>query len=181
MGDHASLRPARPERLRWLEPPLALPDAPDDLRARLAQIVARGAPARCIPPAAAACISPKIPELGSIAIKELRNPSLLRQLWFGWLAEHPGVREYRAGIAFAARGGRTPTNLGAALERSPFGLARVLIFTRWLHGAVTLTRWLAEQASPPPPSLLASLASQIAAGDGSGWCIAATARTTCWW
>ena len=59
------------------------------------------------------------PELGAIAIKELRNPSLPRQLWFGWFAEHPGVREYRVGIAFAARGGRTLTSLGAALERSP--------------------------------------------------------------
>jgi hypothetical protein len=102
--------------------------------------------------------------LGSVAIKELRNPTLARQIWFGWFGEHPGIREYRTGLAFAARGGRTLTSLGAALERSRFGLARVLLFTRWLEGAITLTRWLAERAAPPEPRLLATLASQIAAG-----------------
>ena len=164
MGDHASLRPARPERLCWLEPAARPPGAPDDLRARLARIVARGAASEVYAARRRSVHLAEDPQLGSIAIKELRNPSLPRQLWFGWLAEHPGVHEYRVGTAYAARGGRTLTNLGAALEHSAFGLARVLLFTLWLHGAVTLTRWLADQGSPPPRSLLASLASQIAAG-----------------
>ena len=162
MGDGASLLPARPERLRWLEPAPCLRDAPGDLRARLEQIVARGSASEVYAALRRSLHRAEDPELGSIAIKELRNPSLPRQLWFGWLAEHPGVREYRAGIAFAARGGRTLTSLGAALERSRFGLARVLLFSRWLHGSVTLTRWLAEQGDPEP-RLLAVLAAQIAA------------------
>ena len=164
MGDHATLFPARPERLRWLEPSPRLREAPDDLRARLEQIATRGATTEVYAAHRRSLHRAEDPQLGSIAIKELRNPALPRQLWFGWLAEHPGVREYRVGIAFAARGGRTLTSLGAALERSRFGLARVLLFTRWLHDAVTLTRWLAERAGPPDPSLLAALASQIAAG-----------------
>ena len=65
------------------------------------------------------------------------------------------MREYRAGTAFAARGGRTPANLGAALERSRLGFARVLIFTRWMHGSATLTRWLADQPVRRRGSLLA--------------------------
>ena len=162
MGDPASLLPARPERLRWLEPAPRLPDAPGD-RARLEQIVARGAASEVYTALRRSLHRAEDPQLGSIAIKELRNPSLLRQLWFGWLAEHPGVREYRVGIAFAARGGRTLTSLGAALERNRFGLARVLLFSRWLHGSVTLTRWLAERGDPPEPRLLAALAAQIAA------------------
>jgi hypothetical protein len=162
MGDGASLLPARPERLRWLEPAPRLRDAPGDLRARLEQIVARGAASEVYAALRRSVHRAEDPQLGSIAVKELRNPSLPRQLWFGWLAEHPGVREYRTGIEFAARGGRTLTSLGAALERSRIGLARVLLFSRWLHGSVTLTRWLAERGDPEP-RLLAVLAAQIAA------------------
>jgi hypothetical protein len=163
MGDHARLSPARPERLRWLEPAPPLRDAPRDLRARLEGIAARGDAQQVYAARRRSVHRAEDPELGSIAIKELRNPSLPRQLWFGWLVEHPGVHEYRIGIAFAARGGRTLTSLGAAVERGRFGLARVLLFTRWLDGAVTLTHWLAGRSKPPEPALLAALASQIAA------------------
>jgi len=163
MGDHATLSPARPERLRWLEPPPDLREKSEDLRARLETIATRGATRQVYAAHRRRVHRAEDAELGSIAIKELCNPSLPRQLWFGWFAEHPGVREYRVGVAFAARGGRTLTSLGAALERSPSGLARVLLFTRWLDGAVTLTNWLAERSEPPEPRLLATLASQIAA------------------
>jgi hypothetical protein len=164
MGDHRSLSPARPDRLRWLEPAPPLPEAPRDLRARLEQIAARGDAREVYAARRRSVHRAEDPQLGAIAIKELRNPWPPRQVWFGWLAEHPGVREYRVAVAFAERGGRTLTSLGAAVERGPFGLARVLLFTRWLEGAVTLTRWLAERGQPPQPGLLAALASQIAAG-----------------
>ena len=163
MGDHATLSPARPERLRWLEPPPGLREKPEDLRARLETIATRGATRQVYAAHRRRVYRAEDAELGSIAIKELCNPSLPRQLWFGWFAEHPGIREYRVGVAFAARGGRTLTSLGAAVERSRSGLARVLLFTRWLDGAVTLTNWLAERSQPPEPRLLATLASQIAA------------------
>jgi hypothetical protein len=39
----------------------------------------------------------------------------------------------------------------------------VLLFTRWLEDAVTLTFWLAQSEGPPDPRLLATLAAQIAA------------------
>jgi hypothetical protein len=164
MGDHASLAPVRAGRLRWLEPAPPLRDAPRDLRARLEQLAARGDAREVYTAHRRSVHRVEDPQLGAIAIKELRNPGLPRQIWFGWLAEHPGLHEYRVGVAFAERGGRTLTSLGAAVERSPFGLARVLLFTRWLEGAVTLTRWLAERSQPPQPGLLAALASQIAAG-----------------
>ena len=163
MGDHATLSPPRPERLRWLETPPSLRQEPDDLRARLEAIVTRGATTQVYVAHRRSVYRAEDPVLGPIAIKEVRNPSPARQLWYACFAEHSGVREYRLGLAFAARGGRTLTSLGAALERSPVGLARVLLFTSWLQDAVTLTRWLAERAAPPDPRLLATLASQIAA------------------
>jgi hypothetical protein len=162
MGGHATLTPVRPERLRWLEPPAPLRETFADLRARL-ENATRGAGEAVYTAHRRSVHRAEAPGLGPVAIKELRNPSPVRQLWFGWLAEHPGVREYRVGVAFEARGGRTLVNLGAALERNAIGLARVLLFTRWLDGAVTLTRWLAAQSGPPAPRLLASLAGQLAA------------------
>ena len=162
MGGHATLSPVRPERLRWLEPPAPLRETFADLRARL-ESATRAASEEVYTAHRRSVHRAEVPGLGPIAIKELRNSSPARQLWFGWLAEHPGVREYRVGVAFEARGGRTLANLGAALERNRIGLARVLLFTRWLDGAVTLTRWLAAQPGSPEPRLLASLASQLAA------------------
>jgi len=163
MGDHATLDPARPERLRWLEPPPPLREEHEAVRARLEKIAAGGAATQVYAAHRRSVHRAEDPELGEIAIKELRNSSIPRQLWFGWFAEHPGVREYRIGLAFAARGGRTLTSLGAALEDCRFGLARVLLFTRWLNDSMTLTQWLAERARPPEPALLATLATQIAA------------------
>jgi hypothetical protein len=162
MGGHATLTPVRPERLRWLEPPAPLRETFADLRARL-ENATRGASEEVYTAHRRSVHRAEVPGLGPVAIKELRNPSPARQLWFGWLAEHPGVREYRVGVGFEARGGRTLVNLGAALERNAIGLARALLFTRWLEGAVTLTRWLAAQPGPPEPRLLASFAAQLAA------------------
>lgn len=164
MRKHATLSPARPERLRWLEPPPPLRERSAELRARLEKIATRGATTQVYAAHRRSLHRAEDPELGSIAIKELRNPWLPRQLWFRWFAEHPGIREYRIGNAFAARGGRTLTNLGAALDHGRFGLARVLLFTSWLDGSVPLTRWLAEHGQAAEPRLLATLASQIAAG-----------------
>jgi hypothetical protein len=162
MGGHATLTAVRPERLRWLEPPAALRETFADLRTRL-EDATRGASEEVYSAHRRGVHRAEVPGLGAIAIKELRNPSPARQLWFGWLAEHPGVREYRVGVAFEARGGRTLASLGAALERSVIGLARVLLFTRWLDGAVTLTRWLAAQPGAPEPRLQACLARQVVA------------------
>lgn len=163
MGGHATLSPVRPERLRWLEPPDALRATFVDLRTRLAEVAARGPSEQVYTAHRRSVHRAEIPLLGSIAIKELRNPSPARQVWFGWLAEHPGLHEYRVALAFEARGGRTLANLGGAIERNAIGLARVLLFTRWLDGAVTLTRWLAAQPEPPTPRLHANLATQIVA------------------
>jgi hypothetical protein len=163
MAPTPTLRPVRPDRLRWLEPPAALHERLAEVRSRIEAAAARGTDEEVYTVGSRSVYRAEVPELGAVAIKELRNESLTRQLWFRWLVEHKAEREYRAGIAFEALGGRTPANLGAALERSAIGLARVLIFTRWLDGSVTLTRWLAAQPGGPQPRLYATLASQIVA------------------
>lgn len=163
MGGHSTLPPARPERLHWLEPPVPLRETFAGVRARLEAAVARGDGEEFYRESRRKLYRAEVPGIGGIAIKELYNSSLVRQFWFEHVEEHSGVREYRAGVEFEARGGVTLTNLGAARERNAIGLARVLIFTRWLEGAVTLTRWLADRSGPPGPALHASLAAQIAA------------------
>jgi hypothetical protein len=156
-----TLRPLRPDRMRWLEPPASLYEKLAHVRSRLEAAAARGAGEEVYTVRWRSVYRAEVEGLGAVAIKELRNESLLRQAWFGWIAEHPAEREYRAGIAFEARGGRTPANLGAAVERNALGLARVLIFTRWLDDSPTLTRWLAARPGPPQPRLYTTLASQI--------------------
>jgi hypothetical protein len=163
MGEPATLSPARPERLRWLTPPPTLRAPFEAVQGRLERLAAAGAARAVYTAHRRGVYRASDAELGAVAIKELRNPSLARQLWFGWLAEHPGAREYRVGVGFEARGGRTLAHLGAALERTAVGLLRVLVFTRWLEGAVTLTRWLADRPGPPSPALLASVAAQVVA------------------
>jgi hypothetical protein len=164
MGRTATLARAPRERLRWLEPPPRLRDGFAEIRERLEAIVVRGGVVRMYSARRRSVFRADDPVLGRLTIKELYNPSRLRQLWYGWLAEHGAVREYRNAVEFEARGGATPGVLAAALEIGPLGgLERVLLFTRWLDRALTLTAWLAERPGPPPPSLLANLAYQIVA------------------
>jgi hypothetical protein len=163
MAGHVTLIPVRIDRLRWLEPPAALHARFADARARIEAAVAQGAGEEVYTVGRRSVYRAEVPGLGLVAIKELRSEALARQLWLRWGAEPPAEREYRAGVAFEVRGGRTPANLGAALERNAIGLARVLIFTRWLEGSPTLTHWLAARPGPPQPPLLATLASQIVA------------------
>lgn len=162
MGGHATLSPARPERLHWLEPPVRLHESFADIRARLEGAVARGEGEEFYRESRRRLYRAEVPGIGGIAIKELYNSSIVRQFWFDHFEEHTGLREYRAGVEFETRGGVTLTNLGAARERNAIGLVRVLIFTRWLEGAVTLTRWLAAQSGSPGPRLYACLAAQVA-------------------
>jgi len=157
------MAPARAERLRWLEPPAALRASFGDVRARLEAALASGTSVEVYSVNRRSVYRSEVPGIGAVAVKELRNDSLLRQLWYGRVAAHPAEREYRAGIEFEARGGCTPANLGAALERNALGLSRVLLFTRWLEGNVSLTDWLAARSGPPSPALLATLAAQIVA------------------
>ena len=157
------MTPARAGDLRWLEPPGALAATSGEVRARLEAAIASGTSIEVYTVKQRSVYRAEVPGLGTVAIKELRNPSLVRQLWYGRVRAHPAEREYRAGIAFEARGGRTPANLGAALERNALGLARVLVFTRWLEGNVSLTDWLAARRDASSPALLATLAAQIVA------------------
>ena len=152
------------ERLRWLEPPPHLRDGFAQIRARLEAITVRGGAVRMYAARRRSVFRFDDPELGRLTIKEMVNPSLARQLWYGWFSEHPAVREYRNAVEFEARGGVTPGVLAAVLELGALGgLERVLLFTRWLEGARTLTGWLAGRPGPPAPGLLATLASQLVA------------------
>jgi tRNA A-37 threonylcarbamoyl transferase component Bud32 len=101
--------------------------------------------------------------LGPLAIKEMRNESLGRQLLFRTLRAGRVVQEFSSACEFEARGGRTPHVFGAALEVGTLRLHRVLLFIAWLGDAVTLTTYLARLADPPPAGVLESIASQLAA------------------
>jgi tRNA A-37 threonylcarbamoyl transferase component Bud32 len=87
--------------------------------------------------------------LGRVAIKEMRHDGPLRQFWFRHVRCRQALREFRVGSAFEARGGRTPTFLGAALDRNPLALRRVILFIHWLDGVETLTEYLRGQSGEP--------------------------------
>jgi len=86
--------------------------------------------------------------LGCVAIKEMRHEGMWRRFWFRYARFGHATREFRVGAAFEALGGRTPGILGAALDRTAFGLRRVLLFIRWLDGVETLTEYLARRDPP---------------------------------
>ncbi len=103
------------------------------------------------------------PELGPLGVKEIRNPAWLRQLWFRHVREHRGIREFRVGSQFQARGGETPSLLGAALEQGPLTLRRIFIFMRWQDSALTLSRHLAETPEAVRPAVLDAVAESLTA------------------
>ena len=118
---------------------------------------------RSTPLTGAACIGPRSP--GS-ARSPSRSCAIRRRRASSGSGGSPSTRAC-ASTAWASRSRRAaaaPSRTWARRSSAiAIGLARVLLFTRWLDGAVTLTRWLAAQPGPPEPRLLASLASQLAA------------------
>jgi hypothetical protein len=155
------LRAARADRLTWLAPPGTEPEAFAAARARLARILAAPEAREIYTAKRRSLYRVEDAELGALAIKEMRNRRPLRSLRFGWLQEHRALGEFRVGAAFAARGGRTPAFVAAALERSALGLRRVLIFLRWLEGARTLTEHLRGLGRDPSPELLDAVAASL--------------------
>lgn len=154
----AEMRPARPARLRWLAPAGVGEVEFAARRARLEHIAAAPRSREVYRAKRRAIHRIDDPVLGPLAVKELRNRSPLRSLRFGWLQEHRGLREFRIGAEFAARGGATPGFLAAALERGPLGLRRLLLFLPWLEGAVTLTGYLRARGPEPDAVLLDAVA-----------------------
>ncbi len=154
------LRPPDPQRTSWIAPPDTKPLVFEPMRRRLERLAARG-PEACYEAKRRALHRCEDAELGAVAIKEVRSEGLHRALWFRRFAEHPGLREFHVGATFAARGGATPAFFGAAIERDPLRVHRVLIFLRWLDGAEDLERHLERTGADPDPELLARVAAAL--------------------
>jgi RIO-like serine/threonine protein kinase len=103
------------------------------------------------------------PILGRVAIKEMRYESAMRRLWFRTVRSRHALREFRVGSGFAARGGRTPAFLGAALDRDLLALRRVIVFIRWLDGVETLTDYLGRQREEPPDEMFDRIGASLVA------------------
>jgi hypothetical protein len=101
--------------------------------------------------------------LGAVAIKEIRSQGLARALWFRFGREHPGLREFRVGAAFEARGGPTHEFFAAAVELGQLGIGRVLLFFRWLDDARDLSEQLRRTGPEPETDLLRNVAEGLLA------------------
>jgi tRNA A-37 threonylcarbamoyl transferase component Bud32 len=88
-------------------------------------------------------------ELGRVAVKETRHDGFWRRMWFRGPRAAKALCEYRVSCEFEARGGRTPHVWGAALDRTPFALRRVLVFIAWLDDVQTLTEYFRALGDPP--------------------------------
>ena len=102
------------------------------------------------------------PKLGAVGVKEIRNPNLVRRLWFRHVEEHPGIREFQMGSNFHARGGQTPILYGAALDQDALSLGRIFLFIAWHDQAVTLLDHLAAWDERVPTRILEAIADSLA-------------------
>jgi hypothetical protein len=155
------LRPARVERLVWHAPAGLTEQAFSEIRPRLEKLVTqpRG---ECVYRAKRRAIHRVQDEiLGPLAVKEIRSGGWLRSVWFRFAAEHPGLREFRVGSEFQARGGATPAFLGAMLEGGFGHVDRVVIFMRWIEGAVELSQHLQGARTQPDRALFERVAKRL--------------------
>lgn len=156
------LRPARLERLVWHAPAGLTEQAFSEIQPRLEKLVTepRG---ECVYQAKRRAIHRVQDEiLGPLAVKEIRSDGCLRSVWFRFAAEHPGLREFRVGSEFQARGGATPAFLGAMLEGGFGRVDRVVIFMHWIEGAVELARHLRDARTQPDRALFERVATRLA-------------------
>ncbi len=159
---HQKLQPARLERLVWYAPAGLTPQEFSEIRPRLEKLMAepRG---ECMYEAKRRAIHRIHDErLGPLAVKEVRSGGWLRSVWFRFGAEHPALREFRVGSEFQARGGATPAFLGATLEGGIGHVDRVVIFMRWIEGAVDLTQHLRDPSTRLDRALFERVAQRLA-------------------
>ncbi|MCH7707327.1 MAG: hypothetical protein IH884_02495 [Myxococcales bacterium] len=155
------LRPARLERLVWHAPAGLTEQAFSEIQPRLEKLVTepRG---ECVYQAKRRAIHRVQDEiLGPLAVKEIRSDGCLRSVWFRFAAEHPGLREFRVGSEFQARGGATPAFLGAMLEGGFGHVDRVVIFMHWIEGAVELAQHLRDARTQPDRTLFERVAKRL--------------------
>lgn len=156
------LRPARVERLVWHAPAGLTEQAFSEIRPRLEKLVAQPQ-GECVYRAKRRAIHRVQDEiLGPLAVKEIRSDGWLRGVWFRFAAEHPGLREFRVGSEFQARGGATPAFLGAMLEGGFGHVDRVVIFMHWIEGAVELAQHLRDARTQPDRALFERVATRLA-------------------
>ena len=155
------LKPARLERLVWRAPAGLTSQEFSEIRPRLERLRAepRG---ECMYEAKRRAIHRVQDErLGPLAVKEVRSGGWLRRVWFRFGAEHPALREFRVGSEFQARGGATPAFLGAMLEGGFGHVDRVVIFMRWIEGAVDLTQHLRDPSARLDRALFERVAQRL--------------------
>lgn len=156
------LRPASPASLSWHPAESLGSERFAELRARL-ELLAGTPHAEVYQAKRRAIYRVEDALLGAVAIKEIRSEGLARALWFRFGREHPGLREFRLGSAFEARGGRTHGFFAAAVEPRGLGINRVLLFFRWLDEACDLTEQLRRMGSEPSTELLRDVAEGLLA------------------
>ena len=155
------LEPAEPSRLTWLRPRTMSEAQFSGVRSRLGDLVQRRQSDQVYAHKSRSIYRVEDPELGVVAIKELRYENIKRQIEAAYHKRHRELCEFRVGSGFEARGGKTPSILGAALESGSHGLSRILILRRWIEGAVELQDALKQWSDPPNRRLLRHLGREL--------------------
>ncbi len=153
-----ALKPA--SNLVWLKPPALSDEEFQRVRAQLEKLLTVPQTHEVYRAKRRSIFLANDATLGRIAIKEMRHEGVLRRLWFRYPRYPHAMREFQVGAAFEALGGQTPNFLGAAVERTGFGLRRVLLFIRWLDGVETLTEYL-SRLDPPRSEVFEVLADAL--------------------
>ena len=154
--------PAKPNRLVWLMPAGMSAEDFEPRRHSLGSLACRAQGAAVYEAKRRSIYRAEHPQLGAVAVKEIRNPNLVRRLWFRHFEEHPGIREFQVGSSFHARGGQTPSLYGAALDQNALSLGRVFLFIAWHDRAVTLSKHLASFGEAVPTRILEAVADSLA-------------------
>ena len=154
--------PAEADRLVWLMPPGMSAEDFEPYRQALESLVSHALGPAVYEAKRRSIYRVESPRLGAVGVKEIRNPNLVRRLWFRHFEEHPGIREFQVGSDFHARGGQTPTLYGAALDQNALSLGRVFVFVAWYDQAVTLSDHLSAWGEGVPTNTLEAIADSLA-------------------
>jgi hypothetical protein len=156
-----TMEPVDIRRLSWRRPDGCDETEFDQIRARLEGWLACADAVPIYKAKRRAIYRADDPALGSLAVKEIRSASWLREVAFRHVLEHPGLREFGTACAFASRGGATPPCLGAALEHDAFRVRRVFLFTGWADGAQTLSAFLRGLGREPEARVFVDVAESL--------------------
>ena len=135
---------ADPDALAWIAPPGMTPERFAQVQTHVVAALDAGNAEEVYRIDHRSVYKLQSPELGAMAVKEVRHKRIPQRFKLRYFKEAKAVREFYTTAAFASRGGIVPELFAMGLRQNLFGLWQVFVFMHWMDDAIPLRDYIAN-------------------------------------